>query len=105
MRSPTILLALLPLASLAAQDRAPAPPLISAVRTNLLTQAPRPIYARILIQAPTSCYAPGTPGTPDITVPGFPWIPPIGDSPGTPGTPDVLIPGVPATPGYWYRCD
>ena len=44
------------------------------------------------------CFDPGTPGTPDIVIPG---TPPAGDFP---GTPDVVIPGQPATPSSWYRC-
>ena len=55
-------------------------------------------------RAGEQCYAPGTPGTPDIFVPGTPGTPPIGYSPGTPGTPDTYIPGTPATPGYWHPC-
>lgn len=105
MRSAIILLATFPLASLAAQDRAPAPQLMSTVRNQLPTQPSPPIYARMAAPAPAWCYAPGTPGSPDITIPGFPAMPPIGDSPGTPATPDILVPGVPATPGYWYRCE
>jgi len=38
------------------------------------------------------CWTPGTPGTPDIDIPG---TPPIGNSP---GTPPVHIPGTPPTP-------
>lgn len=105
MRSVIMLLATLPLASLAAQDRAPAPQLIPAVGHRLLTQPPRPIYARMAPPAPAWCHTPGTPGTPDVTIPGFPATPPVGDFPGTPGTPDIVVPGVPATPGYWYRCE
>jgi hypothetical protein len=44
------------------------------------------------------CLDPGTPGTPDIVIPG---TPPAGDFP---GTADVVIPGQPATPSFWYRC-
>lgn len=44
------------------------------------------------------CLDPGTPGTPDIVVPG---TPPAGDFP---GTPDVVIPGQPAMPAFWHRC-
>lgn len=50
------------------------------------------------------CWAPGTPGTPDVVIPGSPGQPPVGDSPGTPATPDIVIPGMPGTPGYWYSC-
>ena len=45
-----------------------------------------------------TCYTPGTPGTPDIYIPG---TPPIGDMPGTPGT---VIPGIPATPPTPHPC-
>jgi hypothetical protein len=45
-----------------------------------------------------TCYTPGSPGTPDIVIPG---TPPIGDSPGTPPT---VIPGIPATPPTPYPC-
>jgi hypothetical protein len=41
---------------------------------------------------PGICYTPGTPGTPDIDIPGTPAV---GESPGTPST---HIPGIPATP-------
>ncbi len=57
-----------------------------------------------------TCYTPGTPGTPDIVIPGTPTIPgtpPVGDMPGTPdipGTPDTIIPGSPAIPGRAYPC-
>lgn len=105
MRSHMILFALLSAAPLAAQDRAPAPQLISPLSHNSLTQAPRPIYARMPVQEPMSCFAPGFPGTPDITIPGSPGMPSVGDFPGTPPTPDIVIPGAPATPGYWYRCN
>ena len=44
------------------------------------------------------CYTPGTPGTPDIYIPG---TPPIGDSPGTPGT---VIPGTPPGPPIPHPC-
>lgn len=47
---------------------------------------------------PGICYTPGTPGTPDIDIPG---TPPIGDSPGTPST---HIPGIPATPPTPHPC-
>jgi hypothetical protein len=50
------------------------------------------------------CYDPGTPGTPDIIIPGNPGTPAMGDIPGTPPTPDTTIPGTPATPGFWHRC-
>jgi hypothetical protein len=44
------------------------------------------------------CYTPGTPGTPDIDIPGTPAI---GD---TPGTPPTHIPGIPATPPTPHPC-
>lgn len=47
---------------------------------------------------PGTCYTPGTPGTPDIDVPGTPAI---GDSPGTPA---IHIPGIPATPPTPHPC-
>jgi hypothetical protein len=48
--------------------------------------------------APGICYTPGSPGTPDIDIPGTPAI---GDSPGTPPT---HIPGIPATPPTPHPC-
>src|SRR6185437_269775 len=45
-----------------------------------------------------TCYTPGTPGTPDIVIPGTPAI---GDSPGTPPT---VIPGIPPTPAMPHPC-
>ncbi len=47
---------------------------------------------------PGTCWTPGTPGTPDIDIPGTPAI---GDSPGTPPT---HIPGIPATPPTPHPC-
>lgn len=47
---------------------------------------------------PGICWTPGTPGTPDIDIPGTPAI---GDSPGTPPT---HIPGIPATPPVAHPC-
>jgi len=44
------------------------------------------------------CWTPGTPGTPDVDIPGTPAI---GDSPGTPPT---HIPGIPATPPIAHPC-
>lgn len=44
------------------------------------------------------CFNPGTPGTPEVVIPG---TPPSGDFP---GTPDVVIPGQPATPSSWDPC-
>jgi hypothetical protein len=45
-----------------------------------------------------TCYTPGTPGTPDIVIPGTPAI---GNSPGTPNT---VIPGIPPRPPVPYPC-
>jgi hypothetical protein len=56
-------------------------------------------------QGERRCYDPGTPGTPDIIIPGNPGTPAMGDIPGTPPTPDTTVPGTPATPGYWHRCN
>jgi hypothetical protein len=47
---------------------------------------------------PGTCWTPGTPGTPDIDIPGTPAI---GDSTGTPPT---HIPGIPATPATPHPC-
>jgi hypothetical protein len=44
------------------------------------------------------CWTPGTPGTPDIDIPG---TPPVGNSPGTPPT---HIPGIPPTPPTPHPC-
>jgi hypothetical protein len=67
-------------------------------------------------QRTAMCYAPGTPGTPDIVIPGSPGtpgtpdIPATGSSPAVPGTPatpstpDRVIPGTPGTPGREYPC-
>jgi hypothetical protein len=66
--------------------------------------APAPIVRKRLPAPPLpstdtgTCYTPGTPGTPDIYIPG---TPPIGDTPGTPGT---VIPGTPATPPTPHPC-
>jgi hypothetical protein len=45
-----------------------------------------------------TCYTPGTPGTPDVVIPGTPAI---GNSPGTPPT---VIPGTPPTPPMPHPC-
>ena len=45
-----------------------------------------------------TCYTPGTPGTPDVVIPGTPAV---GGSPGTPAT---VIPGTPPTPPTPYPC-
>jgi len=47
---------------------------------------------------PTWCETPGTPGTPDVDIPGTPAV---GDSPGTPA---IHIPGIPATPPSTHLC-
>jgi len=47
---------------------------------------------------PTWCETPGTPGTPDVDIPGTPAV---GDSPGTPA---IHIPGIPATPPSAHLC-
>ncbi len=60
--------------------------------------APRPQFSPPPDNDPGICYTPGTPGTPDIDIPGTPAI---GDSPGTPGT---HIPGIPATPPVAHPC-
>ena len=54
-----------------------------------------------LVSTPTgngTCYTPGTPGTPDVVIPGTPGV---GSAPGTPPT---VIPGTPATPATPYPC-
>jgi hypothetical protein len=45
-----------------------------------------------------TCYNPGTPGTPEVVIPGTPAV---GGSPGTPAT---VIPGTPPTPPTPYPC-
>jgi hypothetical protein len=50
------------------------------------------------------CFDPGTPATPDVTIPGNPGTPAMGDIPGTPPTPPVTIPGTPGTPPSSSRC-
>jgi hypothetical protein len=54
--------------------------------------APRPQFVPPPGNDPGICYTPGTPGTPDIDIPGTPAV---GDSP---GTPPPSIPGIPPTP-------
>lgn len=44
------------------------------------------------------CYTPGTPGTPEVVIPGTPGIG------GSPGTPPTVIPGTPPTPPTPYSC-
>lgn len=60
--------------------------------------APRPQFIPPPADDPGICYTPGTPGTPDIDIPGTPAI---GDSPGTPAT---HIPGIPPTPPVAHPC-
>ncbi len=60
--------------------------------------APRPQYTLPTNANPGICYTPGTPGTPDVDIPGTPAI---GDSPGTPA---IHIPGTPATPPIGHAC-
>jgi hypothetical protein len=60
--------------------------------------APRPQFLPSTNQDPGICYTPGTPGTPDIDIPGTPAV---GESPGTPPT---HIPGIPATPPTPHPC-
>jgi len=76
-----------------------------AIRDSKQHPAPtQPIAPRPQFQTPPpntdpgTCYTPGTPGTPDIDIPGTPAI---GDSP---GTPPVHIPGIPATPPTPHPC-
>lgn len=45
-----------------------------------------------------TCYTPGTPGTPDVVIPGTPGMG------GSPGTPPTVIPGTPATPPTPHPC-
>ena len=45
-----------------------------------------------------TCYTPGTPGTPDVVIPGTPGFG------GAPGTPPTVIPGTPPTPPTPYPC-
>ena len=60
--------------------------------------APRPQFVPPPGSDPGICYTPGSPGTPDIDIPGTPAI---GDSPGTPAT---HVPGIPATPPMAHPC-
>jgi hypothetical protein len=50
------------------------------------------------------CFVPGSRSTPDITIPGDPGTPVMGDMPGTPPTPATIIPGTAGTPDSWMRC-
>jgi len=60
--------------------------------------AQRPVFTSPPNTDPGTCWTPGTPGTPDIDIPGTPAI---GNSPGTPST---HIPGIPATPPTPHPC-
>jgi hypothetical protein len=61
--------------------------------------APRPQILNPQINGDSGiCYTPGSPGTPDIDIPGTPAV---GDSP---GTPETHIPGIPATPPVAHPC-
>ena len=42
--------------------------------------------------------------TPDTRIPGTPPTPAIGNAPGTPGTPDIVIPGMPSVTEGWQPC-
>ena len=53
---------------------------------------------------PRSCFVAGTPGTPDITIPGFPPIIGADGTPESPGTPTLVLPGIPAMPDSWVPC-
>jgi hypothetical protein len=50
------------------------------------------------------CWVAGSPGTPDIRIPGTPATPAIGDMPALPGSPDIVVPGIPSPPGKWVPC-
>lgn len=67
------------------------------IATQPVSPRPRPIPPPPNTD-PATCYTPGTPGTPDIDIPGTPAI---GNSPGTPAT---HIPGIPATPPTSHPC-
>src|SRR5712671_110 len=60
--------------------------------------AQRPQFLPPPDNGPTFCQTPGTPGTPDVDIPGTPAV---GDSPGTPA---IHIPGFPATPPTTHHC-
>lgn len=67
------------------------PPPIAVAPRHLPPPLPPPSNTDI-------CYTPGSPGTPDVVIPG---TPPIGDAPGTPPT---VIPGIPATSPTPHPC-
>jgi hypothetical protein len=62
-----------------------------------IAERPQPIPPP-LNNGPTFCETAGTPGTPDVDIPGTPAV---GDSPGTPA---IHIPGIPATPPTTHLC-
>jgi hypothetical protein len=66
--------------------------------SEAVVQRPRATPPPVQDNGPTFCETPGTPGTPDIDIPGTPAI---GDSP---GTPPIHIPGIPATPPTTHLC-
>lgn len=57
-----------------------------------------------LAVAHRECFVPGSPSTPDITIPGDPGTPVMDGMPGTPPTPPTIISGTPGTPDSWMRC-
>lgn len=63
-----------------------------------ITVRPRPNPNPNDTNGPTWCETPGTPGPPDIDIPGAPAV---GDSPGTPA---IHIPGIAATPPTTHLC-
>jgi hypothetical protein len=70
-----------------------------------VASAPRRRAPSTVVAEPAqTCWSPGSPGTPDIVIPGTPPTPPIGDTPGLPGTPDIIVPGIPATPARVGPC-
>jgi hypothetical protein len=50
------------------------------------------------------CFVAGSPGTPDVTIPGSPPSPGSDGMPENPGSPSIVIPGAPATPDMWVPC-
>jgi hypothetical protein len=88
----------------------PRPISVDEAQVAAATKLPQPQLQPIVIQRtvpapfPTpstdtgTCYAPGSPGTPDTVIPG---TPPVGNSP---GTPPIVIPGTPATPPIPHPC-
>jgi len=63
-----------------------------------IMERPQPAPSPTEDNGPTFCETPGTPGTPDVDIPGTPAV---GDSPGTPA---IHIPGIPATPPATHLC-